>query len=124
VETGTIIVLVVLVVLALLALGGFIANRRRMERTEAQFRARVEQANQDLAEAHAADNGWEPGRVEAAARRVFSERAPGQEITDIALIQVIDKPGIEEDEAVFHVSTAAGTETIRLGRRGDDWVAA
>ena len=122
-DTVTIVVVVVLVLLALLALGGFIANRRRMERTEAQFRARVEQANHDLAEAHAADNGWEPSRVEAAARRAFAERAPGQEITEIALVQVIDRPGTDEDEAVFEVQTAAGRETLTLGRRGEEWVA-
>ena len=121
-NTLEIIVLVVLAVLALLALGGFVAQRRRLQRTEAQFRARVEQANHDLAEAHAADNGWEPSRVEAAARQAFAERAPGQEITQIALIQVIDRPGTDEDEAVFQVETADRSETITLGRRGEEWV--
>jgi hypothetical protein len=123
VNTLEIVVIAIVAVLALLALGGAIAQRRRMHATEAQFRARVEQANHDLAQAHAADNGWAPERVEAAARAAFAERAPGQEITQIALVQVIDKPGIEEDEAIFHVETAAGAQRITLGRAGDDWVA-
>jgi hypothetical protein len=124
VDTLEIVIIAVIAVLALLALLGFIAQRRRLDANEAQFRQQVEQANADLAQAHAADNGWEPGRVEAAARRAFGERAPGQEIKQIALVQVIDKPGIEEDEAVFHVETTAhGAQTITLGRRGDEWVA-
>jgi hypothetical protein len=122
VNTLEIIVIVVIALLVLLALGGAIAQRRRLRATEAQFRAKVEQANHDLAAAHAADNGWEPGRVEAAARRAFSERVPGEEITQIALVQVIDRPGTDEDEAVFHVETASGAQTITLGRRGEDWV--
>ena len=122
-DTVTIIVIAVLVLVALLAVGGFVANRRRMERTEAQFHQKVEQANNDLAQAHAADNGWEPARVEAAARQAFSERSPGEEITDISLIQVVDKPGTDQDEAVFHVRTANGEQTITLGRRGGEWVA-
>jgi hypothetical protein len=60
--------------------------------------------------------------VEAAARRAFSERVPGEEITQIALVQVIDRPGTDEDEAVFHVATASGAQTITLGRRGEEWV--
>jgi hypothetical protein len=123
VNTLEVVALVVLLVLALLALGGFIAQRRRLERTEAQFRAQVEQANHDLAEAHAADNGWEPSRVEAAARQAFAERSPGREITQIALIQVIDRPGTDEDEAVFHVETVDGAQTLTLGRRGEEWLA-
>ena len=122
-DTLEIVIIAVVVVLILLALGGAVAQRRRMAATEAQFRTQVEQANHDLAAAHAADNGWEPSRVEAAARRAFAERAPGEEITQIALVQVVDKPGIEEDEAVFHVETAQGAQTITLGRRGEDWVA-
>ena len=122
-NTLEIVAIAVIAVLALLALGGFVAQRRRMAATEAQFRARVERANHDLAAAHAADNGWEPGRVEAAARRAFAERAPGEEIEQIALVQVVDKPGTEEDEAVFHVQTAHGSQTVTLGRRGEDWVA-
>jgi hypothetical protein len=123
VNTLEIVVVVIVAVLALLALGGAIAQRRRMRATEAQFRERVEQANHDLAAAHAADNGWAPERVEAAARAAFAQRSPGEDITEIALVQVIDKPGTDEDEAVFHVQTASGAQRITLGRAGDDWVA-
>jgi type II secretory pathway pseudopilin PulG len=122
VNTLEIVVLAIVLLLALLALGGAIAQRRRLAATEAQFRAMLEQANHDLAAAHAADNGWEPGGLEAAARQAFAEIAPGEEITQISLIQVVDKPGIEEDEAVFHIETREGSHRITLRRRGDDWV--
>jgi type II secretory pathway pseudopilin PulG len=123
VNTLEIVILVVLAILGLLALGGAVAQRRRLRATEAQFRAQVEQANQDLAEAHAADNGWEPARVEEAARRAFAERHPGAEITSMALVQVIDKPGTDEDKAVFRVESPQGEHTVVLGRTGDQWVA-
>jgi hypothetical protein len=123
VNTLEIIIIAVIVVLALLALGGATAQRRRMRANEARFRARVEQANSELAVAHAADNGWEPARVEEAARRAFAERHPGAEITGMALVQVIDKPGTDEDRAVWRVESPQGEHAITLGRRGDDWVA-
>jgi hypothetical protein len=124
VDTVEIIIIAVIALIAVLALLGFIAQRRRLESMEAQFRAMVERANNDLAAAHAADNGWDPGRLEAAARQAFSARVPGAAIDEIELVQVVDKPGIEEDEAVFHARTGSRTEPITLRRRGDDWVPA
>ena len=123
-STLEIVIIVVLVLLALLAVLGFVAQRRRLRRTEGAFHARVEQANHDLAEAHAQDNGWDPARVEAAAREVFATRHPGEEITEIGLVQVIDLPGTDDDQAVFEVLTASGTRRITLGRRGETWLPA
>ena len=121
-STLAIILLIVCVLVVLLAVGGFIAVRRRLANTDEEFRRRVDQANHDLAAAHAADNGWAPGRLDQAARSAFAARAPGEEIKRIELVQVVDKPGTEEDEAVFHVETGAGAQTITLSRRGDDWI--
>ncbi len=123
-RTLEIVITAVLVVLVLLAVLGFVAQRRRLRATTAQFNARVEQANRDLAAAHAQDNGWEPSRVEAAAREVFTTRHPGEEITAIGLVQVIDPPGTDDDQAIFEVHTSRGTERITLGRRGETWVPA
>jgi hypothetical protein len=122
VNTLEIVVIVVVVVLLALALGGFIANRRRTEATQDQFEARVDQVNQDLAAAHAADNGWEPGRVEAAARQAFAERRPGEEITGLALVQVVDPPGTDDDKAVFRVQGREREHHLTLGRRSGEWV--
>ena len=123
-STLEIVIIVVLVLLALLALLGSVAQRRRLRANEAVFHERVEKANHDLAEAHAQDNGWEPARVEAAAREVFATQYPGEEIVEIGLIQVIDLPGTDDDQAVFEIHTPAGPRRITLGRRGETWLPA
>ena len=121
-STLEIVVIVVVVVLLLLAIGGAIANRRRRAATERQFHARVEEANHDLAAAHAADNGWEPARVEAAARAAFAEQRPGVEASAIELIQVLDRPGTDDDKAVFRVEAPGAEHHVTLGRRSGEWV--
>src|SRR5215212_2112242 len=98
--TLEIIVIAVVAFFGLLALGGAIAGRRRREATEPRFQEHIAQANRDLAAAHAADRGWEPARIEAAARAVFAQQHPGAEIADLALVQVIDPPGTDDDRAV------------------------
>jgi len=90
--------------------------------TWAAFHARVDAVNQDLAAAHAADNGWEPSRVEAAARTAFAELRPGEEITDLALVQVIDPPGTDDDKAVFRVHSGVAEHHLTLARDRMAWV--
>ncbi len=122
-STLGIVVLVLVVLLVLLAIGGAIANKRRRQATEGQFHARVDEVNQDLAAAHAADNGWEPARVEGAARAAFAEREPGVEVAELNLVQVIDPPGTDDDKAVFRLEAAGGrVHHLTLGRRGGEWV--
>ena len=104
-------------------MGGAIAQRRRLAATEEQFRASLEQADQDLAAAHAADKGWDRARLEAAARRVFAEQHPGHDVDELLLVQVVDTPGIDADEAVFSVRGGGHEHRVVLGRAGDDWVA-
>jgi hypothetical protein len=112
----------VLLVVVLATAGIVLVGRRERERT-AEFEQRVAEANRALAAAHAADKGWEPATVEAAARRAFAEQRPGVEVRDVRLVQVVDPPGTEEDKAVFSVTTADGhTATLALGRRDGEWV--
>lgn len=115
----TIILIVAVVLVAVLAIGGYVANARRREREEASLMRRAEEADHHLAEAHAQDKGWERAGLEAAARAVFAERH-GSEPRALTLVQVVDRPGTDEDEAVFH----ADGQELRLGRRGDRWVGA
>jgi hypothetical protein len=77
-----------------------------------------------LAAAHAEDKGWDGKVLAAAARREFERARPGTPIRDLALVQVRDLPGKEDDEAVFRVEAADGETTLTLGRREDEWVLA
>jgi Tfp pilus assembly protein PilE len=111
------IVLIVLgVLIVLLFVGGYIANARRREAERAALYARAREADRHLAEAHAQDKGWERSALEEAALRAYAERhgAPPQRLT---LVQVVDRPGVEEDEAVFD----ADGEVLTMGRRGGEW---
>jgi hypothetical protein len=113
--------LIVIVVLVVLAVGGFFARRALTRRTESQFRARLQQANHDLAEAAAEDRGWDRALLESAARRIYAEQR-GAEPAVLLLTEVLDRPGTDEDSAVFRVEGEGRKETLTLGRRDGDWV--
>ncbi len=120
-STLAVVVVAVVAVLVLLALGGMVANARRRRALEPRLEASLDEVNQRLAEAHAADKGWEPGALEAAAARAFAELRPGEEIVEQVLVQVVDPPGIEEDRAVFRVRSDAGVSYLTLARRDGGW---
>ena len=111
-----IVLIVIAVLLLLLFVGGYIANARRREAERAALHARAREADRHLAAAHAQDKGWERATLEEAARQAYaaSHGAPPQRLM---LVQVIDRPGLDEDEAVFD----ADGETLTMGRRGGDW---
>jgi hypothetical protein len=109
--------IIVLVVILVLAVGGAIATRRRMAARAERFEHNLAQVNQDLAAAHAEDRGWEPSALDAAARRVYAAER-GSEPAELELVQVIDRPGTDDDHAVFTI----GHERLTLGRRDGEWV--
>ena len=113
-----IVLIVVAVLLLLLFVGGYVANARRRAAERAALHARAREADRHLAGAHAQDKGWERTVLEQAARDAYaaSHGAPPQRLT---LVQVVDRPGVDEDEAVFD----ADGETIVMGRRGGEWAA-
>jgi len=117
-EPILIVLIVVAVLLALLFAGGYVANARRNAAEAKTLHARVQQADQELARAHAEDKGWERAGLEAAARRAYADKH-GREPRELHLTQVVDRPGIEEDEAVFE----ADGERLVLGRSGANWSA-
>jgi len=113
------IVLIVLgVLIILLAAGGYAANARRRAAERTLLLERAREADRHQALAHAADKGWERAGLESAAREAFTARhgVPPKRLT---LVQVVDRPGVDEDEAVFD----ADGEEIVLGRAGGTWVA-
>ena len=116
------IVLIVLVVLVLvLAIGGYVAMSRRTQAREGVLLEQLGQTERELAKAHAADKGWDPEVVEAAARAAAQERFGADGVRALQLVQVIDKPGTDADQAVFRVETAGGEQTLTLGRRQGVW---
>ena len=116
-----VIIIVVLVLLViLLSVGGFVASQRRAERGHDDLLVAVREADQALALAQAGDRGWERGVLEAAAREAFAARSH-VEVRELMLVQVVDRPGTEEDQALFRVITDVGSEEILLVRHGDTW---
>jgi type II secretory pathway pseudopilin PulG len=115
-----IIVIVVVVLVVLLIVGGLVANGRRTRSQEDELRVAVREADQALALARAGDRGWHRDVLEAAAREAFAARSPA-EVRELLLMQVIDRPGTEEDQALFRVVTDAGSEDILLVRNEGAW---
>jgi hypothetical protein len=120
VSTLAVIVIVVAVLVVLLIVGGLIANARRTREQEDETLIAVREADQALALARASDRGWERAVLEAAAREAFAARSP-VEVRELLLMQVVDRPGTEEDQALFRVITDVGSEEILLVRHGDAW---
>jgi hypothetical protein len=112
------------VLLVLLFVGGFIATSRRRQAQRERLHARVEEADAALAQARASDRGWDRAVIEAAAREAFAARHGGKTPAELHLVQVVDKPGTDADQAVFRAVVDLGRdETITLGRRDGAWVA-
>jgi uncharacterized membrane protein len=109
--------IIVLVVLAVLAIGGYLARTAQLKRSRPAFERSLEQVNRDLATAAAQDRGWDRSTLEDAARRIYaSER--GGEPPELMLVEVRDRPGTDQDQAVFR----CGGEHLTLGRRDGEWV--
>jgi hypothetical protein len=116
---------IVLLVFALLVIalgvGGFVAMTRRTRSREDELLAQLSRAERELAKAHAADKGWDPALLRSAARAAADERFGASAVTDLQLVQVVDKPGTDADQAVFRVETAEGAQSLTLGRTGGVW---
>jgi hypothetical protein len=110
--------IILIVAIVVLAVGGVIARTQQLKRTRPAFERSLTNADHDLAAAAAADRGWDRAKLEAAARAAYAARHGG-EPDSLTLVEVLDRPGTDEDEAVFE----AGGHRLVLGRRGDDWSA-
>jgi hypothetical protein len=116
---GLIVGIVVVLAVALFV-GGYVANARRHKVMGERLRAQVEAADAALADARAQDRGWDRATIEAAARAAVAPR----QIQDLHLVQVVDQPGTDADQAVFRVVGTDGSESsLTLGRRDGAWVA-
>jgi hypothetical protein len=113
--------IIVLVVLVVLIVGGVFARQRQLARSRPAFERRLAKVDRDLAAAAALDRGWDREHLEAAARRISAERL-GVEPEELTLVEVIDRPGTEHDQAVFEVNAGGDRHRVVLGRRDGDWV--
>ena len=113
--------IIILVVFAVLIVGGMIARQRQLARSRPAFERALAQVDRDLAAAAASDRGWDRALLEAAVRRVSTERF-GAEPDELTLVEVIDKPGTDQDQAVFEVTSGGDRHRVVLGRRDGDWV--
>ena len=108
---------IVLIVLAVLAIAGFLARRAQLSRSRPAFERSLEQVNRDLAAAAAADRGWDRATLEDAARRIYATERGG-EPPELLLVEIRDRPGTDDDQAVFR----CGPEQLTLGRHDGEWV--
>src|SRR3954452_14270913 len=115
--------IIVVVVFAVLIAGGIYARHRQLARSRPAFERALAQVDRDLAAAAASDRGWDRALLEAAARRISAEQF-GNEPDDLTLVEVIDRPGTDEDQAVFDIVTAGARHRVVLGRRDGRWVPA
>ena len=120
-STWEIVVLALVAVLILLAVGGALARRRQLAGSQDRFDANLLQVNRDLAAAHAEDRGWERTVLEGAAREAYAAERGGSDPGELELMQVIDRPGTDEDKAVFRCGPE-GRDRLTLGRRDGQWV--
>jgi hypothetical protein len=120
-DTWEIVLLAIVVVLALLFLLGLAGNARVRRARDRSLTEKIAAADHALASARADDRGWDPALLQAAARAAFEARKPGLAVESLDLIQVVDRPGTDEDRALMRVTHAAGAEDIELKRTGDRW---
>jgi Tfp pilus assembly protein PilX len=109
--------IIVLIVLALLVVGGIVARVRQLRSSRPAFERSLAHVNRELAAAAALDRGWDRTTLEAAARRIYATERGG-EPPELLLVEVRDRPGTDEDQAVFR----CGRERLTLGRRDGEWV--
>jgi len=122
VSTIGLIALVIGGLFLLLVIGGYFAAERRQRSRERELLAQLQAADRELAQAHASDKGWERSALEAAARQAVAERfGEDAEVQALQLVQVLDRPGVDADQAIFRVQTPDGEHRITLGRAGGVW---
>jgi cell division protein FtsL len=122
VSTLGLILVVLLVIVVVLTAGGYVAMTRRTHARDAALQRELAHAEDALAHAHALDRGWDRATLEAAAVAAAAERFGPGAVGQPQLVQVIDQPGVDADEAVFRFEGADGKEhRITLGRAGGEW---
>lgn len=106
----------------LLTLSGAFAAVLKARSESSAVLGHLREVNRHLAEARAADEGWDRDSLYAAAR----EAAKQQGLADSAslglmLVEVDDQPGTDADKAVFTADDRGQEVEIVLVRQGNAW---
>jgi hypothetical protein len=110
-----IVLIVIAAVLILLFVGGYIATRRRNK----DWSEHVAKAERALEAAFATDKGWDRDLLHQSAREALGSHRPGWEYTDVHLVVVEDRPGVEEDKAHLVAVGQDGEARVVLAREAD-----
>lgn len=122
VSTLAIVLIVLVAVILVLVGGGYVAATRRQQADEGALRHELEEAEQAFAQARALDRGWDRDTLADAARSAAAQRFGATAVGAPLLVQVLDRPGTDADQAIFLVKTDDGTEhRMTLGRAGGVW---
>lgn len=111
----TVVLIVIAVILILLLVGGYVASRKRAE----NWRENVASAERELERAFAADKGWDRELLQRSARDALGSHRPGWEYSDVYLVDVVDKPGVEHDHAHLVAVGQDGEARVVLAREAD-----
>ena len=122
-STIAIVLIALGVLLVALFIGGLIANERVQRARAEHLREQIETADQALAQARAGDRGWDLEVLQAAASEAYASRSGGRAPEQLHLVQVVDRPGTDADEAVFRAIDGHHEQDVVLGREGGQWVA-
>ena len=113
------LVLIIIGVVTLLAVlffvGGYIASRRHTQ----DWAKHVAEAEEALEVAWAADKGWDREMLHRSARDALGSHKPGWEYTEVHLVGVDDKPGVEQDRAKLVAVGEDGETRVVLTRDAD-----
>jgi hypothetical protein len=102
-------------------IGGLVYSRRRLN--DPALEGHIRRADQMLAEARATDRGWDRGLLEEAARRTLAEERPGFGVSQMYLVLVDDRPGVEEDRAHMLATSDDGEARVVLTRNPEgEWI--
>jgi hypothetical protein len=124
ISTLAIILIVIGVLVAIALVLGWLGIRARNRRQAGSWAAHVSKADAMLEQARAQDRGWHRDAMEAAARAALERDRPGWPYSQLHLVLVDDKPGVEEDRAHFIAVGEGGDEArVVLGRRDGNWMA-
>ncbi len=123
ISTLAIILIVIGVLVAIALVLGWLGIRARNRRQAGSWAEHVAKADAALEQARASDRGWHREVMEAAVRGALERERPGWAYSDLHLVLVDDKPGVEEDRAHFVAVGEGGQEArVVLGRQDGDWV--